>query len=87
MSEATEDSAHRRAVRSELNDLLNDVFVQHRKMMDKAGTKRDAKIAFVQRWMLLNELEEFLRDACVELSPDARNQSFDDDTATASPAA
>lgn len=85
---ATEETDHRRAVRGELNDMLDEIFVHHRKMMDKTSTDQEARIAFVRRWELLNTLEEFLQEACVELSPDASDDwaESDNDTTAAPPA-
>ena len=60
-------SGHVSAVRHELNVMLDKLVVAHRQFMD--ADLAHVWAAYETRWELLNELEEFLGDACVELAP------------------
>jgi hypothetical protein len=50
-----------------LNKMLDRLFVAHRQFNE--ADAEHVRAAYAARWELLNELEEFLGDACVELAP------------------
>jgi hypothetical protein len=60
-------SIHYKAVRDELDARLDRLVAAHQAFM--AADEKDVDDAYVARWELLNELEEFLADACTELAP------------------
>jgi hypothetical protein len=51
-----------------LDKMLDRLFTLHQQLK-KAKTKRAADAAYEKRWLLLNQLEEFLGDACTDLAP------------------
>ena len=63
------NNSERSAVRGHLNDMLNRLFVEHQKLNDMTISNEQVSIAYEARWEILNELEEFLGDAVVELAP------------------
>jgi hypothetical protein len=62
------DPSEQAAVRGHLNKMLDRLVIAHRQF-NEANAVRVAA-AYEERWEILNELEEFLRDACIELTPD-----------------
>jgi hypothetical protein len=65
---ATEDD--RRTARRNLNTMLDRLVVEHQKFNTEGISNDEARIAYVARWLICNELEEFLGERVEELAPD-----------------
>jgi hypothetical protein len=64
-----QDKSERACVRRDLNKMLDRLVVAHQRF-NKASDPATAERTYVERWELLNELEEFFGEAVMELAPD-----------------
>lgn len=62
------DDSYTRNARHHLNELIEQLLAAHARFMQAIPDERAG--AFAERWVVLIELEEFLKDACVELTPE-----------------
>jgi hypothetical protein len=78
-SQLVSDFSESAVVRRDLNRMLDRLFVAHRRFNE--ADAEHVQAAYVARWEILNELEELLQDAVVELAPDGDELTAADNAA------